>query len=151
LLRAGLADEDLGQDEKDLRALVEQPDPAGQWAAVAPGMRTSSFGMAGSCADVHLRVQTIKRDYLDVRESLYRLGSSISQADPAGHSVPPGSGCAPSGSLLAGIRCTRMASDQQQSSYPGSGPSESAGPGLGVPGTSGAGRTRVLPDRAATC
>jgi hypothetical protein len=75
LLRAGLAVEDLGRDRADLRTLVDRARAArAAWSAAAPPMREAIARDGGLIRGaVHLRLQTVKREYLELREGLYGL------------------------------------------------------------------------------
>jgi hypothetical protein len=75
LLRAGLAEEDLSEDTRALRALVERSRTLrSEWGAAAPILREAIARDGGLVrGDVHVRVHGIKRDYLAEREALYRL------------------------------------------------------------------------------
>jgi hypothetical protein len=76
LLRAGLAEEDLGEDARQLSHLVARSRLLrAEWAAAGPAIREAVARDGGLIrGSVHRRLQTIKRDYLDVRGDLYRLG-----------------------------------------------------------------------------
>ncbi|MBI2062033.1 MAG: hypothetical protein HYT87_20150 [Nitrospirae bacterium] len=75
LLRAGFASEDLAQDEAEVRLLVERSKKLrNEWAASAPLLRQAIMRDGGLIrGNVHVRVHAAKRDYLDLREALYRL------------------------------------------------------------------------------
>jgi hypothetical protein len=75
LLRAGLAEEDLGRDKADLRTLVDRSRAArAAWTAAAQPMRAAIARDGGLIRGaVHLRLQTVKREYLELREGLYGL------------------------------------------------------------------------------
>jgi len=75
LLRAGFAEEDLGHDETGIRSLVERSKSLRQeWTTSAPLLRQAIARDGGLIrGDVHVRVHTAKRAYLDLREALYHL------------------------------------------------------------------------------
>jgi len=75
LLRARFAEEDIAQDEQELRALVERSKTLrSDWAASAPALREAIARDKGLIrGNVHVRVHTAKREYLDLREGLYHL------------------------------------------------------------------------------
>lgn len=75
LLRAGYAGEDLGRDEKAVRALVERSKALrSEWATSAPLLRQAIGQDRGLIrGNVHVRVHAAKREYLDLREALYHL------------------------------------------------------------------------------
>ena len=75
LARARLALEDLGQDEREVRALVERSaSQRSGWAASAPPLRQAIERDGGLIRGrVHVQVQTAKREFLDLREALYRM------------------------------------------------------------------------------
>jgi hypothetical protein len=75
LLRAGLAEEDLADDERVLRRLVDRAKGRRvEWAEAGAVLREAAARDGRLVrGDVHFRVQVIKRDYLDIREALHRL------------------------------------------------------------------------------
>lgn len=75
LLRAGFAEEDLAQDETELRVLVERSKTVrSDWATSAPLLHQAIAREGGLIrGNVHVRVHTAKREYLDLREALYHL------------------------------------------------------------------------------
>jgi hypothetical protein len=75
LLRAGFAQEDLSQDEKEVRALGERSKTMrADWAPAAPLLREAIARDKGLIrGNVHVRVHAAKRNYLDLREGLYHL------------------------------------------------------------------------------
>lgn len=75
LLRAGFAEEDLSQDEKDLRDLVERSKTLrSTLASSAVVVRETIARDKGVIrGNVHIRLHIIEREYLDLREALYRL------------------------------------------------------------------------------
>jgi hypothetical protein len=75
LVRAGLAEEDLGQDEKEVRALVERSKTLRSvWAASAAALRAAIAREGGLIrGNVQVQIHTTKREYLQVREGLYQL------------------------------------------------------------------------------
>jgi hypothetical protein len=70
-----LGEEDLTQDETSLRELVERSrQERSRWAAGASALRAAIAQDSGLIrGPVHLRVNGIKRAYLDLREALYPL------------------------------------------------------------------------------
>ena len=75
LLQARFAEEDLTGDLEILTKLVERSKQARMgWAASAPTLREAIARDGGLIrGDVHLRVQAIKQEYLELREGLYGL------------------------------------------------------------------------------
>jgi hypothetical protein len=75
LLRARLAEEELGRDTADLRTLVDRSRAArAAWRAAAQPVREAIAREGGLIRGaVHLRLQTVKREYLELREGLYGL------------------------------------------------------------------------------
>ncbi len=75
LLRARLAEEDLGRDKADLRTLVDRSRAArAAWRAAAEPIREAIVRDGGLIRGaVHLRLHTVKREYLELREGLYGL------------------------------------------------------------------------------
>jgi hypothetical protein len=75
LLQARFAEEDLTGDLEILTKLVERSKLARMgWAASAPTLREAIARDGGLIrGNVHLRVQAIKQEYLELREGLYGL------------------------------------------------------------------------------
>ena len=76
LVRAGLAEEDLEQDLRELQGLVARSKLLrAEWTAAGPIIRAAIARDGGLVrGDVHVRIQSIKRDVLAAREPLSRLG-----------------------------------------------------------------------------
>jgi hypothetical protein len=75
LLRAGLAEEDLARDTSELRALVDRSRAArAAWTGAAQPIRAAIARDGGLIRGaVHVGLQAIKREYLELREGLYGL------------------------------------------------------------------------------
>ena len=75
LFRARLGDEDLSQDERDVRILVERSKRLrSSWLAAAPALREALTRDQGLIrGDVRLQVHPVEQDFLNLREALYRL------------------------------------------------------------------------------
>ncbi len=75
LLQVGFAEEDLGQDEREIRGLVHSSRLLrAEWSAAGPRLREAIARDDGLVRGrVHIRVQEAKREYLLQREALYKI------------------------------------------------------------------------------